>query len=306
VSTRPTRATVEGRAYLDLQRLARHTVRPTDELHQLYALEGFLERMTRSRHADGLVLKGALLLAAFDSRRPTRDVDLAARAMANDTAAIRRLIIEILDVPLDDGLRFDAAATTAAVIREGDEYSGVRVTVHGMLAVARLQFHVDVNVGDPITPEPQPVTLPRLLGGALRPIGYPLEMVLAEKIITAVQRGQANTRWRDLVDVARVVGHHRISGDRLMASVQAVANHRQTALEPLADVLDGFAERAQARWAQWRRRLRLEATAPASIGEPLAQIVEFADPVLRGEVSGRTWDPELRSWVKPDDLVSAT
>lgn len=41
-SNRPTRDTPEGRAYLDLQNLARRRQRPTDELHQLYALEGFL------------------------------------------------------------------------------------------------------------------------------------------------------------------------------------------------------------------------------------------------------------------------
>jgi hypothetical protein len=41
---RPTRATSAGRACLDLQNLARRR-RPTDELHQLYALEGFLSRL---------------------------------------------------------------------------------------------------------------------------------------------------------------------------------------------------------------------------------------------------------------------
>lgn len=39
---RPTRETVEGRAYLDLQNQARRDMRPTDELRALYALEGFL------------------------------------------------------------------------------------------------------------------------------------------------------------------------------------------------------------------------------------------------------------------------
>ena len=42
---RPTRATSAGRACLDLQNLARRRRRPTDELHQLYALEGFLSRL---------------------------------------------------------------------------------------------------------------------------------------------------------------------------------------------------------------------------------------------------------------------
>ena len=66
-SWRPTRATVEGRAYLDLQNLARRQQRPTDELQQLYALEGFLSRLSRSPHADRLVLKGGVLLAAYDA-----------------------------------------------------------------------------------------------------------------------------------------------------------------------------------------------------------------------------------------------
>ena len=79
---RPTRATVEGRAYLDLQNLARRQQRPTDELHQLYALEGFLTRLSQSPHAGRLVLKGGVLLAAYDARRPTRDVDVQARELS--------------------------------------------------------------------------------------------------------------------------------------------------------------------------------------------------------------------------------
>lgn len=49
---RPTRATSAGRAYLDLQNLARRRRRPTDELHQLYALEGFLTRLALSPHTS--------------------------------------------------------------------------------------------------------------------------------------------------------------------------------------------------------------------------------------------------------------
>jgi hypothetical protein len=79
LSDRPSRATSAGRAYLDLQNLARRQRRPTDELHQIYALEGFLARLAVSPHADKLVLKGGVLLAAYDTRRPTRDIDLQAR-----------------------------------------------------------------------------------------------------------------------------------------------------------------------------------------------------------------------------------
>jgi hypothetical protein len=96
---------------------------------------------------------------------------------------------------------FDHEAASALVIREDDEYSGVRVTMPCSLDRSRLRFHIDVSVGDPVWPAPGSVELPRLLGGSLRLLGYPLAMVYAEKIATAVQRGQANTRWRDFADI---------------------------------------------------------------------------------------------------------
>ena len=50
---RATNETEAGRRYLDLQRKAKQTGRPTDELIQLY---GFLDRLARSAHADRFVL----------------------------------------------------------------------------------------------------------------------------------------------------------------------------------------------------------------------------------------------------------
>jgi len=93
---------------------------------------------------------------------------------------------------------FDPAGATARTIRDEDRYSGARVSLTATLSNARLSLHVDVNVGDPIWPAPTTVQVPRLLGGSITVTGYPLPMVPAEKITTAVQRGTANTRWRDI------------------------------------------------------------------------------------------------------------
>jgi len=87
---RPTKETTAGQRYLALQRKARLTGRPTDELIQLYALEGFLDRLTKSQYTENFVLKGGVLLAALDARRPTRDIDFAARRLANDTTLADR------------------------------------------------------------------------------------------------------------------------------------------------------------------------------------------------------------------------
>lgn len=48
--TAPTRADTAGRAYLDLRSLARSQKRPVDELHQLYVLEAFLDRLREPKN----------------------------------------------------------------------------------------------------------------------------------------------------------------------------------------------------------------------------------------------------------------
>lgn len=296
MTTRPTRETVEGRAYLDLQALARRTGRPTDELHQLYALEGFLDRLTRSAHVDQFVLKGGVLLAAYNTRRPTRDVDLSASAISNEVDAVRQVVADVLAVDVDDGLVFDVAGTTAELIRDGDDYSGVRVHASGRLSTARLRFHVDVNVGDPITPSPSPVALPRLLGGDLRVVGYPIEMVLAEKIVTAVERGTASTRWRDFVDIAALAASHEVDGDRLDEAVRTVAQHRDAGLVSLIEVLDGYPEIAQRRWARWRTKNQLQDSTPENFHDLLGEVITFSEIPISGTGAGQTWHPTTRSW----------
>jgi hypothetical protein len=165
--SRVTRGTPSGDAYLDLQNEARRTGRPTQELLQLYVLEGFLVRLAASDVRESFVLKGGVLLAAFDSRRPTKDIDLAGLDLANETDTVLALVRSVLDIgpPQEDGIEFAADTATAEVIREEDDYSGVRVHIEAGLAGAKLPFHVDVNVGDPIWPEPTTVAVPRLRGG---------------------------------------------------------------------------------------------------------------------------------------------
>ena len=61
----------------------------------MYALEGFLLRLSLSPHRDRLVLKGGMLLAAYELRRPTADVDIAAIQISNDVAEVHRLVVEV-------------------------------------------------------------------------------------------------------------------------------------------------------------------------------------------------------------------
>jgi hypothetical protein len=300
VKDRPTRSTVAGRAYLDLQNLARLTQRPTDELHQIYALEGFLARLVESPYAHRLVLKGGVLLAALDARRATRDIDFQGQYLSNELDQVLAGVKSIAGVPIDDGLVLDADAASAEIIRDEEAYSGVRVTITGRLSAAQLTFHVDVNVGDPIWPAPEMVTLPRLLDGTIRIVGYPLSMVHAEKLVTAIQRGAANTRWRDFVDVYALSRRHDVDGEELTSAIGQVADHRGTRLVPLEAALGDYATQSQRRWAAWLRKQRLEDRIPSDLGLLLESISTFADPALIGDARGQTWVAANLGWLPID------
>lgn len=160
---RPTRDTIEGRAYL--------------------------ARLAVSKHAPDFVLKGGVLLAAFAARRPTRDIELLA-----------------------GGVAFHLDNIQATTIRDDDDYPGVRANLEGRLLSSRISLRIDISFGDPIWPEPALLRLPLLLGGELPLRGYPVHMVLAEKIATAMSRGVANTRWRDFVDIAAIASNNTVNG----------------------------------------------------------------------------------------------
>jgi hypothetical protein len=264
---------------------------------QLYTLEAFLARLANSHHASSFVLKGGVLLAVFGERRPTGDIDLQAQSADNDPESIGAIVREIAKLGLDDGVVFDAAASSAEVIREEHEYSGVRVTMMAHLATARLHLHVDVSVGDPISPSPMSVRLPRLLGGEIVLRGYPLAMVYAEKIVTAVARGTISTRWRDFADVSLLARHHAIDGTELVRSVRGVASHRGVDLAPLATVLSGYGPIGQQRWSAWRRKQRLDDRLPERFDDVVLDVIKFADPSVIGSAVGLSWDPAKSSWM---------
>lgn len=263
---------------------------------QLYVLESSLARMALTQAADRFVLKGGLLLAVFGERRPTRDIDLQTQTIGGDPSTVRSAISDIAATSLDDGVIFGTQTATARVIREEDQYPAVRVSMTASLATARPSLHIDVSVGDPITPEPQIVQLPRVLGGTIAVRGYPLAMVHAEKIVTAVARGTASTGWRDFADIYALARHHPVDGTELGMSIREVARHRGTRLAPLTTALDGYGAIGQLRWEAWRRKQRLDDRLPIQFSDVVVAVVAFADPAIIGVSGGQSWNPATATW----------
>jgi len=284
--SRPTHGTPEGRAYLRLRALSRADGRATTEYFQLFTLEGFAARLAESTHRDRLVLKGGLLMSAFDYRRPTRDVDLLALGIDNDEQKMQELVRDISSVDLNDGLQIDQDTISSRTIREGERYAGVRLSVRAALATAKISFHVDINVGDPVIPPPGMTMLPRLLGGdPIRLLGYPVEMVIAEKLVTAFERGGVNTRWRDFADLHLLLGSPLVDTTTAALALRHVAAHRGVVLGPFGKIRRSLEGHAEPKWRAWRRKQGMESRVPEALGEALEVIESAAAPLLTAAIT---------------------
>jgi len=207
----------------------------------LYVLERWLARLAASPHADKFVLKGGMLLAVFDARRPTADADLLARSLPNEDAAVIACVRGVAQtvLPEDDGVEFVVDTISAESIRGGDQYAGTRVTMMSRVSTAMVGLKLDINFGDPVTPGPQHIEFPsqRSDYAATVLFGYPIETVLAEKICTAVSLGEANTRVRDYVDLYTLTGRHELLYTAVRAALDATGNYRDVELVPLSDIV---------------------------------------------------------------------
>jgi hypothetical protein len=154
-----------------LLRLARERGEDFQLVLTRYANERLLFRLASSRHAQRFVLKGAALFTLWTGKphRATRDLDLLGFGDPG-VDHVRDVFAEVLALDVaDDGVRFDPSSLAVGLIREEQEYGGVRVEFVARITNAQVRLQVDVGFGDAITPEAERRRLPaaaRLPGAA--------------------------------------------------------------------------------------------------------------------------------------------
>ena len=212
---------------------ARATGRPFHDVLQRFALERFLYRMGRSSYGNRFVLKGALMLTAWQvpSPRPTRDIDLLGR-MENNMEQVISAIKAICQEPVtDDGLRFETEGIAGERITETANYAGLRLRFAAYLGKARIPMRVDVGFGDPLVPGATPVQLPTILDFPPPTVqGYSRESAIAEKYQIMVYLGQINSRMKDFYDIWSLATHFAFEGLTLAQAISETFKSRGTAL----------------------------------------------------------------------------
>jgi predicted nucleotidyltransferase component of viral defense system len=261
-------------------------------------LERLLYRLSVSAHRDRLILKGGMLLSAFGQRRPTRDIDLLAKTTSSEPSAVAALVREIAAVDVDDGVVYETSQMTTRMIREQDLYAAVRVAMPARVDRARQPLRIDVNVGDPVTPAPTVVSYPALLGEPFPLLAYPIEAVLAEKLVTIVARGDTTTRDRDFADVLLLAGHHDIDAASLSDAIAATAAFRRVDLRPISKTLLTLGRDRHREWQRLITRAGLAANLPPDYTEAIRQVAAFSDPVITGSVTSGHWEHRRTRWTE--------
>jgi len=279
-------------AYLELQKLARTQGRNTQQLFELYIHERFLARLAESRFSEMFVLKGGMLLAVLEVRRPTRDADMLARGLANDGGELRAVVSEIAAISMPDGVSFDATEISVERIREDADYEGVRLSLPVSLGGAALKLRLDLSFGDPV--KPQHIDYPTLLDDPdFRLLSYPLESVIAEKADTMMFLGDANTRDRDYGDVYLLSEIHPVETEPLRHALRTTAEHRHHEVRPLGPLLETLRETRQQPWEAFRTRVGL-IELPERFSDVVDAVVEFIDGLQAENIS--RWNPAQRRW----------
>ncbi len=260
-----------------------------------YTNERFLFRLASSRYAQRFVLKGAALFTLWTGKphRVTRDLDLLGFGDPGQQQVFQ-VFAEVLALQVpDDGVRFALDSLTVSLIREEQEYGGVRVEVVARVTSAQVRLQIDVGFGDAITPEANLIEFPPLLDlPAPRLRAYPRETVVAEKLEAMVQLGMANSRMKDFYDIAVLARHFDFDGELLARAIRATFERRGTPLPATTPVAltVAFAQ-DPTKNTQWSGFVRKASIRDAgSLVETIAAVRAFAEVPLAAALNP-TRDP---------------
>ena len=172
------------------------------ELLQLFMFERIIERLSFSYYRQYFILKGGLLISAMlgVEERTTMDMDTTIKGLPMTETAIKKILHEILEQPVNDDIHFQL--TDLSPIREDDQYVNFRASLLAIYGKMRIPLKIDITTGDKITPREIQFSYPFLFENKTVPVmAYPIETILAEKYETIIQRNIENTRARDFYDL---------------------------------------------------------------------------------------------------------
>lgn len=185
-----------------IRNLAEQKNLKSQEVLQIYFFERLLERLSKSQYKNNFVIKGGFLISSLIGieNRTTMDMDTTIKGIALKKNRIKEIVEEILDINVDDGIRFEIK--DISYIREEDKYENFRISLIANVGKNQNPMKIDITTGDAITPREIEYAYPCIFSKKdIKIMAYPLETILAEKYETIIRRNITTTRMRDFYDL---------------------------------------------------------------------------------------------------------
>lgn len=214
-----------------LKNRSKETKLPMQMHLRLFCQEEFMRRLSKSRYADNLILKGGLqinIMTNFESRA-TIDADFLLKDLPNSTDDLKRVVNEIISVKTGNDF-IELAADSFEVISPKRKYAGVSCKITAKINNTKTPFTIDFGVGDVIVPKPEKRIFPVQLEGFETPevITYSLESTIAEKFESAIEKLELNSRMKDFYDIYYLACMYSFDGRVLQEAVYRTFEKRGT------------------------------------------------------------------------------
>ncbi|PIR23533.1 MAG: hypothetical protein COV44_02065 [Deltaproteobacteria bacterium CG11_big_fil_rev_8_21_14_0_20_45_16] len=202
----------------------------------LLALERIVARICRDAVlSKSLIFKGGFaLFKLVGNERFTRDLDALGQGISKEK--VIELVPSALNEDLNDGVWF--GDIKARSLDQSGEYGALRFDCAFQIGeppnektkLKKLsRLHFDIGFSDRISSEILPSQFDSLLPGE-DPVSwrvYPLEFILAEKLQALVDRGQANSRAKDIYDLT-VLFDRGLERGGIASAIEATFQNRKT------------------------------------------------------------------------------
>lgn len=184
--------------------------------------------------------------------RTTMDMDTTIVGIDMNQEELKRILMEILAIDVDDNVRFEYVSTSK--IKDEDLYGGFRFKINAYLNKLRANLQIDVATGDIITPRAIEYKYKCLFDDKyLDLITYNLETVLAEKFNSVISIGVLNSRMKDYYDIYYLLTRKSNKIDKKILK-QAIINtfdHQKTDIHSIKERFEQIRENAKID-EQWR------------------------------------------------------
>ena len=171
-------------------------------MQQRFILEEFAKKIGSSPYGDRLILKGGFIVSTLlgMDTRTTRDLDVTCRTTIYDISEMETIVKKVLKTPSDSFFEYELADIKQA--QKDDENAGFIVSINARKDNISLNLKIDVSNNTLIYPDAIRTTLPSMFNEEdIKLLSYPLENIIAEKYETTLDRGEFNSRMRDLYDI---------------------------------------------------------------------------------------------------------